>query len=562
VFETFGEDVYLAKQMGVAMVQGYEGDDISDPYRVASCMKHFLGYSMPFAGKDRSPAHMGMIELREYFLPTFQAAVDAGAKTIMINSAEIDGIPVHANPDILTGVLREELGFKGVAVSDWEDIILLVSRHRVAENHKEAIKMAVNAGVDMSMVPLDLRFVQFLTELIEEGEIPMSRIDEAVGRILTLKMELGLFENIVYDFEEYPEFASESHAQAAYEAALASMTLLKNEKNTLPLAKSSKVLLTGPGAHSLVSLNGPWSRTWQGTDPSYDTEGKLTTYQAIQQKIGAENVSYVEGAKWNEAVDIKAAVKAARKVDYVIVCLAEMPATEKPGDIPDLNWPAAQQELLEAMIATKKPVILVLNEARPRIIHPYIPQVKGILQAYQPGHEGGRAIASVLFGDYNPEGKLPYTYHSSANSLIPYDRKTTSDIYIDFSYNGFRPSYPFGFGLSYTTFAYSNLKLDKEELWGNEPMTITVDVKNTGKRAGKEVVQLYVRDHVASVTPSDRRLRGFDKISLEPGEKKTVSFTLYPEELAFIGRDETWTTESGTFTVFIGDKKASFEYKK
>jgi len=554
LWEGFGEDVYLAKTMGAAMVKGYEGEGVGNPNQVASCMKHFLGYSLPWTGKDRTPAYIPERQLQEYFVPPFKAAIDAGAKTIMINSAEMNGIPVHCNPAILKDLLRDQLGFKGLAVTDWEDILLLVSRHRVAKDHKEAIKMSINAGIDMSMVPMDTEFPVLLKELVEEGAIPMSRIDEAVGRILALKLELGLFENPIYPLDKYPKFGSEEHAAVALEAAQESIILAKNKDNLLPLSKDAKVLVTGPTAHSLNALNGGWTGTWQGTDPAHNTAGKQTILEAIKEKIGANRVRYVEGTTIDEVKDIAAARLAAKEVSAAIVCLGEMPYTELPGNIEDLNLPEAQQELIQQIAKSGKPIVLVMTEGRPRIIRKIEPLADAVLLAMLPGNEGGKAIANILYGDYNPNGKLPVTYPRSANSLLTYDHKGTEQIHIDFSTNAFQPQWEFGHGLSYTTFEYSDLQLNT----GPKAIEVQVKVSNAGQRTGKEVVQVYVTDKVASVTPSVKRLRAFKKIELEAGANQTLSFEIGLDELAFVGRNNRWVTEDGEFELEVGGLREAF----
>ena len=490
-------------------------------------------------------------------------AVDAGAHTIMINSAEINGIPTHINPFILKTILRDELGFEGLAVSDWEDIILLHTRHKVAANEKEATKLAVNAGVDMSMVPVTLDFPKLLAELVEEGEVPMSRIDEAVRRILKVKYDLGLFDKIVFDFDDYPKFASDEHAAIARQAALESITLLKNEGNLLPLDKSKKLLITGPGANSNIMLNGAWSRTWQGNNPTYDvkTPGKLTILEAVQREIGAAKVSYVEGATVNELINLDDAISAAAEVDAIMVCLGETPATEKPGDIDDLDLSDAQLDLVKGLAGTGKPIILVLLEGRPRIIREIEPMVGGVIQCYQPGDEGGPALAEIVFGDHNPEGRLPYTYPRYANDLSLYDHKGTEKIGNDFGPSAFFPQYEFGFGLSYTTFEYSSLTLDRTTLAANDKLKVQITVKNTGKRMGREVVQLYTQDMYASVSPPNKKLRDFRKITLLPGESRTLTFMIEPTQLAFWGTEGKWITEAGEFKVMVGEHEASFNYK-
>ena len=563
LWETFGEDVHLSKKLGVAMVKGYQGEDPSKPHNVAATMKHFLGYSLPITGKDRTQAWIPERQMREYVLPMFKAANEAGALTVMINSGEMNGIPVHANKDILTGLLRDEMGFEGIAVSDWEDIIYLQSRHKVAATYKEAIEMAVNAGVDMSMVPLDLQFPQLLKELVEEGKVPMERIDEAVRRILTVKFKLGLFENPYYEEEGlYSKFGSEEFARASYRSAVEAVTLLKNENNILPLSTDRKVLVTGPTANSLTMLNGGWSRTWQGTDPQYNTEGKSTILEAIQNKLGQQSVTHVEGTDISSNINISKAVEAAKNNDVAVICLGEAPYTEKPGDINDLWLPEAQRDLVNAIAETGTPIVMVLVEGRPRIVSDIEPKAAGVLMAYLPGHEGGTAIADILFGDANPSGELPITYPRYPNDLVPYDHNYTDQIDTNFGTNAFNPQWEFGHGLSYTTFEYENMQISNNKMDSTGQTTITVDVTNTGERTGKEVVQLYVSDLVASITPAVKRLRNFTKIQLEPGETKTVSFTLMPEDLAFVGKDNEWITEPGEFALHIGPitKKIAFEY--
>ncbi|MFK7924285.1 MAG: glycoside hydrolase family 3 N-terminal domain-containing protein [Bacteroidia bacterium] len=563
VFETFGEDPYLVSTLGAAYIRGNEGGNVANKYRVAACMKHYLGYSYPFSGKDRTPAYIPDWMLREIFLPPFQSAVDAGAHTIMINSAEINGIPTHMNSFVLKTLLRDELGFTGVAVSDWEDIILLHTRHRVAATEKDATKFAVNAGIDMSMVPMGYTFSQHLVELVNEGEVSMARIDEAVSRILKLKYELGLFDKVLFDFDDYPKFASEEHAAIARQAALESITLLKNENNLLPLDKSKKILVTGAAANSMMMLNGSWSRTWQGTNPSFDvkTPGKLTIVEAIKREIGAAKVSFVEGSTADELVNLEDAISAAKEVDAIMVCVGETPATEKPGDIDDLDLSDAQLDLVKGLVATGKPIILVLVENRPRIIREIEPLVGAIVQCYQPGDEGGPALAEIVYGDHNPEGRLPYTYPRYANDLVTYDHKGTEKIGNDFGPSAFFPQYEFGFGLSYTTFAYSNLSLDQSTLSANAKLKVSITVKNTGKRMGREVVQFYTQDMYASVSPPSKKLRDFRKITLLPGESRTLTFMIEPAQLAFWGADGKWITEAGEFKVMVGGHEATFNYQ-
>lgn len=559
LWETFGEDVHLASEMGVAMIDGFQGDDIGDKYHVAACMKHFLGYSIPWSGKDRSPAYIPERQLREYFVPTFQKATDAGAATLMICSGEVNGIPVHANPALLKDLLRTEMGFKGLAVSDWDDLIYLVNRHRVATDMKDAIRIAVNAGMDMAMVPMDTQFPILLKELVQEGKVPMERIDEAVTRILIAKIELGLFEQPFYPMSDYPDFASEKHTQISYEAAAESIVLLKNKNNSLPINTSQKVLVTGPTANSMQCLNGGWSGTWQGNNTDYDNKDKKTILQAIQDKLGAENVIYTQGTSFDKTQNLQAVTKAAEGVETIIVCIGEMSYTETPGNIDDLNLPDAQIELVKTAAATGKKVIVIMAAGRPRIVRELEPNADAFLMSLLPGNEGGRAIADIIVGEINPSGKMPYTYPRYANALMTYDHKGTDLPKYDFSMDNFDPQWEFGYGQSYTKFAYSNLKIINQTLSKDDSIEISVDVKNIGNRAGKEVVQLFITDKVASVTPSVKRLRAFEKINLKVGEIKTITFNLPISDLKFIGIDNQWIIEPGDFEVTISNLKSDFE---
>lgn len=566
-WETFGEDPYLAKVMGVAFVRGLEGDGSNAGRHVASSLKHYMGYSFPLSGRDRTSAWIPENYLREYFLPPFAAAVKAGAQTIMVNSAEINGVPGHINKQILTDILRGELDFQGFVVSDWEDIKKLVSQWRVAATEKDATRMSVMAGVDMSMVPSDYSFSDALVALVKENQVPVSRIDEAVRRILRVKYELGLFENAMPDTSLARGFGSAESRAVSLQAARESMTLLKNENNILPLAKNTKVLVTGPTADSLISLNNGWTYVWQGSEQGLYPKDRATIRQAIADKVGAENMTYVPGTRITrppnttsnntptnveEEVDIAAAVRAARDVDAVVLCLGEGSYTETPGNIPDLTLAEPQLKLAEAIQATGKPIVLVLVEGRPRIISRIADRTQGILLAYNPGNEGGTAIADVLFGDHNPSGKLPFTYPRTPNTLLTYDHKQFETEDPAFSSPAFKPQFDFGQGLSYTTFAYSNLQLDKKTIAANGDVSIKVTVTNTGKRAGKETVLLYLRDVVASLTPAGKRVKRFAKVSLEPGQSRTLAFKLNRDDFSFIGADNKPTVEPGDFMVMVG----------
>lgn len=556
-WETFGEDVLLASAMGKAYTLGYQGSNPDDPESLASCMKHFLGYSSPRTGKDRTQALIPERQLREYYLPTFKSAIDQGALTVMINSSEVNGIPVHANPAILKNLLRDELGFTGPAVSDWEDVGYLYTRHRVAKDFKDAIRIAINAGIDMAMVPIDLQFPVILKELVEEQKIPMSRIDEAVERILLLKFKLGLFENPYHANHDYSKFASPEHSAVAYEAALEAITLLKNKNRTLPLSKTTKVLVTGPTSNSMLPLNGGWTRTWQGDNTTWDSEpDKKTILDAIQDKLGPNQVMHINGHQFDTIGNVNTTLKAASNVDAIIVCLGEKPYCETPGDISSLELPQAQQQLVHALKSTGKPVIVLLIEGRPRGIQGFIDNADAVVLGYLPGNEGGRAIAEVLFGEVSPSGRLPFSYPRFANELYTYDHHGTDP----FGPLGAKSLFDFGHGLSYTTFEYTGMTISNPVFSASDTVDISVTVRNTGNHAGKETVLLYISDKVASITPSVKRLRGFRKIHLEPNASQTVQFAISAADLAFVGMDMKWITEEGEFEVSIADQKRTIEY--
>ncbi|MFZ1634897.1 MAG: glycoside hydrolase family 3 N-terminal domain-containing protein, partial [Chitinophagales bacterium] len=498
LFETYGEDVLLAKTMGLATISGYQGNNIGDAYHVAACMKHFLGYSMPRTGKDRTPVYIDDIQLREYFLPTFQAAINAGASTVMINSGELNGIPVHADKKILTDLLRNELGFKGVAVTDWEDIMKLNNIHMVAPTLKDAVYMAIDAGIDMCMVPNDYNFTILLTELVKEGKIPESRLDISVKRILELKKQLGLFEQpFTPATTDYKKFGSDEFAQAARNMAQESITLLKNNNALLPLKQETKILVTGPAANNMTYLNGAWTRTWQGTDTTWNDQSKYTIREALNQS----NTVFIASDEADRLLN------AAKTSDVIIVCLGEKPSTEKVGDIDELSMPENQQQLIGFLKAAGKPIVLVLVENRPLLVNDIEQLCDAIIMAYEPGDYGGLALADIIYGKINPSGKLPFTYPRYENSLLWYDHKHTETLDQSFGRNAFNPQWEFGFGMSYTNFEYSNLVISNDTL-ADGKLQISVTVTNTGKVAGKEVVQLYIADRYASITPSVKRLRG------------------------------------------------------
>jgi beta-glucosidase len=557
LWETYGEDPYLASVMAEAYIKGMEGDanQISAEDKVAACMKHYLGYSFPLSGKDRTPAWIPERMLRDIFLPPFKKAVEAGIHTVMVNSSEINGIPVHSDPTLLNDLLRGELGFKGFVVSDWEDINHLYTRDKVAASLKDAVRMSVMAGVDMSMVPYDFSFYNLLLELAKEGGVPASRIDEAVRRILRVKFELGLFERPYPNKKLKEKVGSAEFAQVSLQAAREAMTLLKNDNNFLPLNKNQKVLVTGPATNLRSVLHGGWTYTWQGNEEAAYPKTIKTVLDAVREKVGAANVTYVPGSTFDQVTDIDRAVEAAKQADVAVVTIGEPTYCETPGNIHDLTLPPAQLQLAGAIQRTGKPVVLVLVEGRPRIITPIVNDARAILMAYLPGPAGGQAIADVLFGDVNPSGKLPITYPRSPNDLVTYDVKPieTDDR------NKMDPLWLFGHGLSYTTFEYSGLKLSKKQIARGEPITVTVTVKNTGRRAGREVVELYLSDLVRSVSPPIRRLKRFKAVTLQPGESQAVQFTLGDDDFAFTGRDNRRTIEPGHFRVAVAKLSDTFE---
>lgn len=556
-WETFGEDPYLAKVMGVAFVRGVEGDDVSSPKSVATSLKHYVGYSFPLTGRDRTPAWIPENYMREYFLPPFAAAVKAGARTVMVNSGEVNGIPGHINHHLLTEILRNELGFDGFVVSDWQDIKKLVTEWRVAADEKEATRLSVMAGVDMSMVPSDYSFSDLLLQLVKEGKVPMSRIDEAVRRILLVKYELGLFNRPMPDPALKANFAAAGSRAVALESARESLTLLKNEGSVLPFSKDKKVLVTGPTADSLIPLNNGWTYVWQGNNAALYPKDRPTVLQAIRTKAG-DKVTYVPGVSFDKEIDIEAAVRAAQEADVAVVCIGESSYTETPGNIADLTLSEPQLLLAERIQATGKPVVLVLIEGRPRVINRIVDGAKGILLAYNPSNEGGTAIADVLFGNYNPNGKLPFSYPRTPNGLITYDHKLFETENTSYGNTAFSPQFQFGSGLSYTTFGYSNLQVTPQTAAMNGEVKVTVTVTNKGQRAGKEAVIVYVRDIVASLAPPGKRVRRFAKISLEPGQSRSLTFTLRRDDLSFIGMNNKPVVEAGEFEVLVGGLSGKF----
>ncbi|MBS4014365.1 MAG: glycoside hydrolase family 3 C-terminal domain-containing protein [Bacteroidetes bacterium] len=560
IFETFGEDTYLQSKMGVAFLQGLQGNNISDTLKVASCLKHFVGYGTPVTGKDRSPALIPEHYLRQYYIEPFKQAIEQGALTVMLNSGTVNGMPGHADHYLITEVLKGELGLKGFVVSDWEDISRLASVHRVAKNPKDAARVAVMAGVDMSMVPYDASFAQHIVELVEEGLVPMSRVDDAVRRILFVKFKLGLFENSWHNPDHYPLFGSEEFAKKSYNTAAESITLLKNENKVLPLnSETTSIFIAGPTANRLTSLNGPWSRTWSGDDPSFDDAGKKTLLDALKFNFGDNNVSYRQGTDYEGEVEsYEILLKQAKNADVIIVALGERPSTEKPSDIDNLELPENQTELVKRLAKAGKPVIVVLLQGRPRIIREIEEYADAIIHAYWPGNEGGRALADVIAGYVNPSGKLPYTYPRHSAALYTYQHKGSDRLDHTFGMDGFNPQWEFGHGLSYTNFELSNLTLSRNTFSKNQKLIIKVDITNTGDRAGKEVIQLYIRQLVASISPDEKKLVGFQKVYLEKGEKTSVEFIINDHDLAFVNLKNKWVTESGVFNIIISTRPDNF----
>lgn len=570
MWENYGEDCYVNAEMGKASVIGFQGEDPNHigKYNVAACMKHYMGYGVPVSGKDRTPSSISRSDMREKHFAPYLAAVRQGALSVMVNSGVDNGMPFHANREYLTQWLKEDLNWDGLVVTDWADINNLCTRDHIAATKKEAIKIAINAGIDMSMVPYEVSFCDYLKELVEEGEVPMSRIDDAVARVLRLKYRLGLFDKPYWSTGDYPEFGSKEFADVALQAAEESEVLLKNEGGILPLAKGKKILLAGPNANSMRCLNGGWSYSWQGHRADECAQAYNTIYEALCNKFGKENIIYEPGVTyapykndnwWEENTpEIDKSVAAAQNADVIIACIGENSYCETPGNLTDLNLSMNQQNLVKALAATGKPVILILNEGRPRLIKDIEPLAKAVVNVMLPGNYGGDALANLLAGDANFSAKMPYTYPRHINALATYDYKPCENIGQmngNYNYDSVMDiQWPFGFGLSYTTYKYSNLKVDKAQFTADDELTFTVDVTNTGSVAGKESVLLYSKDLVASSTPDNIRLRNFEKISLNPGETKTVTMKLKGSDLAFVNYYGKWTLEKGDFKVKCGDQ--------
>jgi beta-glucosidase len=557
LWETFGEDSHLASEMGRAYIQGLQGQNIGAPDKAAACLKHYAGYGSPLSGQDRTPAWIDTRMMHQYSLAPFEAAIRAGAPTVMVNSGEVNGIPGHANHYLLTEVLKRQWGFEGFVVSDWEDVKRLHTRDQVAETPKDAVRMAVVAGVDMSMVPLDYTFYDLLLECVKDGSVPVARIDDAVRRILRVKFRLGLFENARPDPALKAAFHKPEFEAANLAAAREAITLLKNRNRALPLARNRRILVTGPTADMLSVLNGGWTITWQGDREDLYPKDKLTIVRAIEAAVGKKNVTYVPGTTFDRPVDISAAASAAARADVVIACLGEKAYCETPGNINDLTLEAAQFDLVRVLAGTGKPIVVVLAQGRPRIIREIVPLAEAIVMAYLPGLEGGRAVADVLFGEVNPSGRLPFTYPRFPNALTTYDYKVVENA----GGNRVQPEFEFGHGLSYTTFEYSGLALSSETLTAKGELQVSVTVRNTGARTGKEVVQLYVSDLYRSISPPARELKAFKKVDLAAGASEKVTFTLRPRDLAFVGLNNRWVTEPGRFRVSVGGLSREFTHR-
>lgn len=573
IWENFGEDCYLSSEMAQAMVLGFQGGDPNhiDQQHIATSVKHFMGYGVPWTGKDRTPAYISPADLREKHFAPFLAALKAGALTVMVNSASVNGMPMHANREILTTWLKEQTGWDGMLITDWADVNNLYTREMIAKDKKDALRIAINAGIDMIMEPYNPDACDLIVELANEGKIPMSRIDDAVRRVLRLKYRLDLFNNPTQKLKKYTKFGGEEFNKLSYDGAVESMVLLKNTDNILPLKPNDgkKILVTGPNANQMRCLDGGWSYTWQGHLADKFASRFNTIYEALADKYGRDNVLLEQGVTYNETgkyweentPDIDAAVNAAKNADVIVACIGENSYTETPGNLTDITLSENQRNLVKALAKTGKPIVLVLNEGRPRLVADIEPLAQAVVDILLPGNRGGDALAALLAGDENFSGKLPYTYPKEINSLANYDFKKseeTGTMEGAYDYNAkITQQWGFGTGLSYTTYEYSNLRTDRTSFRHGDVISVSVDVKNTGSRAGKESVLLYSSDLVASMVPDGRRLRAFDKVELQPGETKTVTFSLAADDLAFVGYDGKWTLEEGDFTLAVGGKTAN-----
>ncbi len=551
IAESFGEDPYLVSQMTASYIQGTQGTSLADETSTAVCVKHYLGYGAGANGKDRANAIIPESTLRQVYIPPFAEAIANGAMSVMISSNAVNGIPCHANSYYINDILKGELGFEGVVLSDFSDIEFLVEAHEVAETKEEATWMSINAGLDMIMNPYDADIVKFIVDGVETGQVSQERIDDAVRRILRLKFRLNLFEKPYSDPKDFPDVGSDAHIETNYQAAAESLTLLKND-GTLPLQTGKNILVTGYASNSINILNGAWSRTFLGQLPDFNDLTKPTILEAIQSINGKSNTTFGQGTDYLTDVDSATVVRKARNADVIVVCVGELPATEKPSDINELELPAAQQELVQKLSKLGKPIVMVMVQGRPRIIREIEPLANAILMAYLPGQEGGRAIADALFGDINPSGKLPYTYPKFTGNILPYYHKKTDIRDKNWGYDGFDPQYSFGHGLSYTSFALNKLTTSSKSISGSESVTLNVEVTNTGSRKGKTAVELYCKDLIASVAPDSKKLIRFQKIELESKETKTVQFTISKDDLGFVNAKNEWVVEPGTFRFFVG----------
>jgi beta-glucosidase len=572
-FETLGEDPYLISQMGAAIIDGYQGGTTPDEYHVAACMKHFVGYSAANSGRDRTPAWIPEKYMKELYLPSFKAAVEHGALTVMINSGAVNGVPGHINHQLITETLKNEWGFEGFAVSDWEDFIMLHTVHSTSPSLADAYVQAFNAGVDMSMVPLSPQYKEYCTMMVnavKSGKISMDRLDDAVRRILRVKSRLGLFERPVPTFENYPKFGCAEFQQASLNSALESITLLKNEQGILPLSKNQKVLVAGPTSNNLIYLNGAWTHTWQGVDTAYNTSGCITVREAFEKKLGKDNCLFSQGAELysennfekTRFVNLPDYKDKLKRADVVVLCLGELPATEKPGDILSLNLDIEQRELAKLAYEQNKKVILVLLEGRPRIIHDIVSGASGIIQAYLPGNYGAEALVALMYGDKNFSGKLPYTYPKFDGVIEFYDHPKSVDRSKSGDFSAYNPEWDFGFGLNYSNFEYSGLKLSQETFSDKDSIAVTVTVKNNSSVAGKEVIQLYVSDDYASLIPTGKSLKRFQKIDVPANSEVSKTFYISRTDFQFVGKDGEFIVEEGDFTIRVGNLSKKLSYKK
>jgi len=570
-FETLGEDPFLASEMGTALVIGYQGDSI-DENHVAACLKHFVGYSASQSGRDRTPAWIPEKYMKELYLPSFKKAVENGALTVMVNSGSVNGIPGHLNHQLLTETLKEEWGFKGFAVSDWEDFIMLHTVHHTASSLQDAYVRAFNAGVDMSMVPLSPQYQEYcnlMIDAVKKGLISEERLNDAVRRILYVKKQTGHFDNLEFSKDDYANFGSKSFKEVALQSALESITLLKNENGTLPLKVNQKILISGPTANNLIFLNGAWTHTWQGTDSNYNTENCLTIKEAIEEKFGKENCFYSQGAELflednfeqSKLLDTSDYSNKLAKSDIVLLCLGEMPATEKPGDIRSLNLNDAQMELAKMAISKNKKLIIILTEGRPRIIHDIVPGADAIIQCYLPGDYGGEALAKLLVGEENFSGKLPYTYPKYDGIIEFYDHPFSVDKAKSGPQSAYDPEWDFGFGLSYSTYKYSDIKINKPILFSDDSLTVSIKIANTSNVDGKEVVQCYLSDVYASMVPQGKKLVDFTKIMLPAGTNEIIQFNISKKDLMFCNEEGNFVAEDGEFIITIGSETAKFSFK-